>query len=197
MSPGDHPRHEKRRRDKPSRRSCLSVFAAAATAVVTTALPARARIDWHKVDIWKPYRRDDLGFEVEMPGEPKIEEEDDAHASSVYAELMFVGMAFGFNHTTFKRNAATIEDLVKEQRKTAQRLNGRIIREAPFTMDGLPAVEIVSEFENAFVNILRAVVIGNRMVAVDVMGGPDIADDPSARRFLNSFRLLPTARKAD
>jgi hypothetical protein len=40
---------------------------------------------------------------------------------------------------------------------------------------------------------MRAVIIGNRTIAVNVIGGPDIAANPSALRFLNSFKLLPSA----
>jgi hypothetical protein len=46
-----------------------------ALAAAAAAWPARAQIDWHTIDIWKPYRPEDLGFEVEMPGDPEIEED--------------------------------------------------------------------------------------------------------------------------
>jgi hypothetical protein len=69
-----------------------------------------------------------------------------------------------------------------------------IARESPFTIDGFPAIEIVHEIEGDFVSIMRVVVIGNRAIAFNVTGGPDIAADPSALRFLNSFKLLPVAR---
>lgn len=58
-------------------------------------------------------------------------------------------------------------------------------------MQGFPALEIVSKDDEDFVVIMRAVVMGDRMIAVQVIGGPDIADNPSALRFLKSFRLLP------
>jgi hypothetical protein len=182
------------RRDVPSRRACLAALAAAA--VLPAAPPALAQIDWDKIDIWKPYRREDLGFEVEMPGEPEIEQEEDDNGNSIYAELLFVGMIFGVDHVAFKRDA-TIDDVAKQQRKAAQTLKGKITRETPFTMDGLPAIEIVNELEGAFVSVMRAVVIGNRVIAVNVLGGSDIRVDPSALRFLNSFKLLPSARKKD
>jgi hypothetical protein len=194
MSSADGPSRDGRRHGALSRRACLAALAAATLA--PAALPAWAQIDWHRVDIWKPYRREDLGYEVEMPGEPEIEEEQDEDGQSVHAELLFVGMMFGVDHVTFKRDV-TIDVVSRQQRKAAQSLNGKITREAPFTMDGFPAIEIVSELEDAFVTIMRAVVIGNRIIAVDVVGGPDVAADPSALRFLNSFKLLPTSRKAE
>ena len=150
-------------------------------------------MDWHKLRSWKPYRREDLGFEVELPDDPEIVEEQDEHAKSVHVELLFVGMIFGIDHVAFKRDAM-IEDIIKQQRTAAHTLKGKIMRETPFTMDGFPAIEIVSEMEDFFVSIMRAVVIGNRVVAVTVLGSQEIVGDPSALRFLNSFKLLPNRR---
>jgi hypothetical protein len=189
MSSADPRRHGRRRAF--SRRTCLSALVAAATAPMAS--PARAQIQWHKLDIWKPYRREDLGFEVEMPGEPEIDIEEDEDGKSINAEFLFVGMMFGATHRESKR-VLSVADVSAHQRNIAQRAKGRIMRETSFSMDGLPAIEIVSELEDAFVCILRAVVIGNRLITVDVIGGPDIAADPSALRFLNSFRLLSVAR---
>lgn len=189
MSPTDCPHRESRCHAHVTRRACLSALTVAG---VTGALPAMAQIDWHKVDIWKPYRREDLGFEVELPGEPEIEEEQDEHTKSISAEFLFVGMMFGVDHVTF-RHDVTIADVVGRQREGAQNLKSRITRESPFTMDGYPAVEIAQEMDNAFGSIMRVVVIGNRAIAFNVVGNPDIAGDPSALRFLNSIKLLPTA----
>jgi hypothetical protein len=162
-------------------------------AAVTGALPAMAQIEWHKIDIWEPYRREDLGFEVELPGEPEIEEEQDADAKSVFVGFLFIGMMFGVDHVTFRRDV-TIAEIVSQQHKAAKNLKSRIAREKPFTMDGFPAIEIVHEMEDDFVSIMRAVVMGNRAIAFNVTGGPDIAANPSAQRFLSSFKLLPVAR---
>ena len=135
--------------------------------------------------IWQTYRREDFGFEVEMPGEPEIEEEQDEHAKSIHAEFLFVGMIFGVDHVAF-RHDVTIADVMIRQREAAENLKSRITRETPFTMDGHPAIEIVHEMDGAFVSIMRVVVIGNCAIAFNVRG-PDIAADPSALRFLNSF----------
>jgi hypothetical protein len=180
------------RRHSPSRRACLVGLAATAAPI---ARPAQAQIDWSKIDIWKPYRREDLGFEVEMPGDPEIEEEKDEAGHSIYAEFLFIGMMLGVDHTVLFKRDATIERVIRHQRKTAQELKGKVTREAPFTMEGLPAIEIVRELKDGFVTIMRAVVIGKRHIAINVVGGPDIATNPSALRFLNSFKLLPTAHK--
>src|SRR6185503_10783881 len=60
--------HRNARRRALSRRACVSALAA--LAVAPTTLRAQTQIPWHTIDIWKPYRREDLGFEVELPGEP-------------------------------------------------------------------------------------------------------------------------------
>jgi hypothetical protein len=106
-------------------------------------------------------------------------------------------MMFGVDHTVLFKRDATIERLIRHQRNTAQSLEGKVTRESPFIMDGFPAIEIASELKDSFVSVTRAVVIGKRFIAVNVVGGPDIAANPSALRFLNSFKLLPTARKAE
>ena len=85
-----------------------------------TALPAHAQIDWHKIDIWKPYRREDLGFEVEMPGDPEIEEEKDEDGHSTYVDFLFIGMGFSVDHTVLFKRDATIERVIRHQRNTAK-----------------------------------------------------------------------------
>lgn len=174
-----------------SRRACLTGLAGAT--VMPAAWPAQAQIDWHKIDIWKPYRRDDLGFEVELPGEPEIAEEEDADGKSIHASFMFIGMMLSVSYDEFER-AASIDRLVKHHREAAQTLDERILRESPFTMGAFAAIEIVSESDDGFVSITRAVVMGKRMITIRIIGGPDIAANPSAQRFLNSFKLLASAR---
>lgn len=189
MPMAKRPRRNNRRRT-PSRRACVAALAAAAAAAT---LPAHAQIDWSKIDIWKPYQREDLGFSVEMPGEPDLEEEDDPYSKSISASFLFVGMMLSVDHIVYKQDVP-IDKLSKHLRLGPPSLKSRITREAPFTVDGFPAIEIVKELENGFVFITRAVAIGNRVITVSVIGGPDIAANPSALRFLNSFKLLPLVR---
>ena len=186
MSPAKHPHRNSRL--ALSRRACVSALAAAA--VAPKALRAETLIPWHTIDIWKPYRREDLGFEVEFPGDPEIEEEKDEDGASVIASFLFVGMLLAIEHATFQRGTS-IEAVARQQRKATEDHQGRITQESSFVMQGFPALEIVSKDDEDFVVIMRAVVMGDRMIAVQVIGGPDIADNPSALRFLKSFRLLP------
>ncbi len=143
MTSADRPCRDSRRHGAVSRRACLSALA---TVAVVPALPARAQIDWHKVDIWQVYRREDLGFEVEMPGVPEIEEEKDADATSINAEVQFEGMTFAVTHHTFTY-AITIEDVPALQHEALQNLNieARITRKSEITINGFPGFEFVAE----------------------------------------------------
>ena len=56
-----------------SRRRLVSVLAAAASTsavLVATTSPARA-------DDWEEFFREDLGFRIEMPGEPEVDVKED------------------------------------------------------------------------------------------------------------------------
>ena len=151
-----------------------------------------AQIDWHKVDIWKPYRREDLGFEVELPDEPEIEEEQNEDLKSIHVEVLFVGIMFGVDHVTFRRDV-TLAEIASQQHKAAKNLKSRIAHEAQFTMGGLPAIEIVHEMEGYFVSIMRVVAIGILRHRVQCHWRPRYRRRSIGAAFPGLFKLLPTA----
>jgi acetyl esterase/lipase len=171
-----------------SRRSCLPLLAAV---VLSPVLPARAG------DVWQAYRRDDLGFEVEMPGTPKIEveesqDQDDPSVKSVSAEVTFEDTLFAAGYQEYRR-PTSVEEEVVGQRWVARTMPAKIASETRFVMNGQPGVEVVFDGMGgtAFM-IVRIVVAGNRRFLVSVIGSQGGPDNPSARRFLNSFKLLPS-----
>jgi hypothetical protein len=170
-----------------SRRSCLPLLAAVVLSPVLPARAARAQ-----GDVWQAYRRDDLGFEVEMPGTPKIEveesqDQDDPSVKSVSAEVTFEDTLFAAGYQEYRR-PTSVEEELRAQRWAARAGLGKIASETRFMMNGLPGVEVV--FEDLM--IVRIVVAGNRRFLVSVGGPQGGQDNPSARRFLNSFKLLPS-----
>ena len=193
MSSADRPCRDSRRHGAVSRRACLSALA---TVAVVPALPARAQIDWHKVDIWQVYRREDLGYEVEMPGEPKIEEEEDEDGASINAEVELEGVWFAITYHTFT-HAMTVKDVSARQHEALRNLNieAKITRESDITMNGFPGLEFVAESQAArFAHIMRVIVMKDRAISVAVFGEPGVHANPLARRFLDSFKLLTGAR---
>ena len=55
-----------------SRRRLVSALAALAASTSVDLLGSAA---WAQTPAWKEYRNNDMGFRVEMPGEPKVEEQ--------------------------------------------------------------------------------------------------------------------------
>jgi hypothetical protein len=66
-------------------------------------------------DIWQTYRREDLGFEIEMPGKPTIEAEesqdkDDPVLRSVDAQVTFEDTLFGAHYLEYRQPTSIQEE---------------------------------------------------------------------------------------
>lgn len=177
-----------------SRRSFMPLLAGAVAAAALPALASkRARAQG---DGWREFRRDDVGFQVEMPGEPKIEVKEDEYKDiwtrTIDAQVDYEQVLFGASCTEYKQAHAADEQfrLFRE----SMRLNGMpVTREIALTMNGFPAREFISETDH--VNFIRReVVAGNLSIAVQATGDRGIHSSPTVRRFLNSFALLRSAR---
>src|SRR3954470_22273081 len=83
-----------------SRRNFMASVVAAAPAVLlaSSALYAQG-------DIWRDYRRDDLGFRIDMPGEPRLnnEEHKDIGLRTMDAEVEYENMTFGVQWNEWKQ----------------------------------------------------------------------------------------------
>ena len=171
-----------------SRRALLPLIAAAALSPGAIMTPARA----HGI-AWRMYRREDLGFEVEMPGEPEVivetGEGDDPWVRSIDAQVDAEQMTFGASYHEYQRPISPEEEALAQD-EAVRMLEARIARETLFTMSGFRAREFVME-SDALDGIVRMVVIDNHRIMVSVLGDRSIQTNATVRRFLDSFKVLP------
>jgi hypothetical protein len=175
-----------------SRRNFVLSLAAGAPAVLRPK-PARAQ-----GDVWREYRPADLPSRIEMPGEPKLETEkndhkDDDLIKSVDAEVDYEQANFGAHWTEWKTDKSI--DLVSSSfREGMQRAGMGSTSEAPLTVSGFAAREFIRR-SNDFNYICRFIGMEKGTLQVSVMGQNDsIHGSPSARRFFDSLKLLPSPR---
>jgi hypothetical protein len=146
--------------------------------------------------VWREYRRDDLGFRIEMPGEPKIEVKDnefkDNWIRSVGAQVQYEEMLFAVDYAEY-RQIHSADDELRTFRE-GMRLTGFTTREIPLVVDGFPACDFIEESELSINFIHRVVVVENVIIIISVVGGRSIHSSPTGRRVLDSFRLLRRAR---
>ena len=125
-----------------SRRSFMLSLAAAAPAVLV----------WKSAgaqgDVWREYRRADLGFRIEMPGEPKLETKEDEYKDtwikSIDAEIDYEQTTFGVSWTEWK-DIQSIEEVSAAFREGMQLAGMPVTREAPLVMNGFPAREFIRQ----------------------------------------------------
>jgi len=173
-----------------SRRRLMSVLAAAASTsavLVATTLPARA-------DDWGEYLRDDLGFRIEMPGEPEIDMKEDGLDETI-VRLIDAQVyddeddnLFGV-HCTEYRDPVSAEQEYRVFRE-GMRLGGLgVTRESALMINGLPAREFTRESDGInFVH--RLLIMDRRTIGISVYGDRNIHDSRDVQRFLRSFMLL-------
>jgi len=172
--------------------STLAALVAAATSVdlLSTAARAAAAV------AWKEYRNNDFGFRVEMPGEPKVEEQtgdaSDPFIRSVEVQLELNDMILGV-HATENRAASSAEEQYKQLREEMEAGGMPVTREQARTVSGNPAREFIRE-SGDLNYIYRIVNVGKRTIAVSLFGEKNIHGNPNARRFLDSLTLLQGGR---
>ena len=110
-------------------------------------------------DVWREYRRDDLGFRVEMPGEPKIkveeDEDKDIRIRTVDAEVTYEQVLFDVHCNEYKQ-VMPAEEAFRLFRE-GMRFGGiPVTREAPLVMNGLPAREFVGEWTSSISSAERS-----------------------------------------
>ena len=167
-----------------SRRRLLMAVAAAAASAIDAATAQAA---------WQEFRRDDLGFRIEMPGRPTVEENKglprENWIRSLDAQVEYEKLSYGIVYTAYKTVSA---DEMLKQFRTALSVMGAPITESVLTVNGFPAREFIVEpgiIDGAY---YRIVFVENAVITVQVVGGRHT--DPSVRRFVDSFRLLAGAK---
>ena len=174
-----------------SRRRLMSGLAAATAAAGLVSTAA-----WAQTPAWREYRNNEMGFRVEMPGAPKVEEQSgdpsDPFVKSIDAQVELNDMLLGV-HCTENRAAASAEDQYKQQREGMVAGGMPVTREEARTVSGNPARDFIRESDD--VNfVYRVVNVGKRTVGVSVFGERSIHGNPNARRFLDSLTLLQGGR---
>jgi hypothetical protein len=173
-----------------SRRRLMSVLAGAAASsavVVAATSPARA-------DDWEEFLRDDLGFRIEMPGEPQVDVKDEGFSDMIVRTIDAQvyddedDELFGVHCTEYR------EPLPAEQEwrlfREGLRLAGlAVTRENSLMINNRVGREFVRESDGInFVH--RLLVVERRTIGISVYGDRDIHDSRDVQRFLRSFMLL-------
>lgn len=184
-----------------SRRACLALLGGAAVSpamlVLAPAPVAALTKQESKFDAaelsWREYRRDDIGFRVEVPGEPKTDESPDNPG--------FTGVVVSFDRVTF---GVTVMDFGEDHvlpgglilyghAKLQQFSFGIKPKSSRFTMNGTPGREDIFESKDKIMHF-RSVFHSGRIIQAYVEWC--LPDDikPAAQRYLQSFALLPVSR---
>jgi hypothetical protein len=142
--------------------------------------------------IWQEYRRDDVGFRIEMPGAPKIRVQkgnrDDNWTTSTDAQVRYQHEIFDVSWTEFKE-IASVEDEYTRFREMMTGAGYQLQEDIPLTLDGVPAREFI--IETGDINFIRRIMaVRNVALAIHALGARNIHNSPTVRRFLDSFRLL-------
>ena len=145
-------------------------------------------------DIWQEYRREDLGFRVEMPGAPMIRVQkgspEDNWTTSTDAQVRHQHEIFDLSWTEFK-DIVSVEDEYTRFRGMMIGAGYQIEEDIPLTLNDVPAREFVIETGN--INFVRRITaVRNLAIGIHALGARNIQNSPTVRRFLDSFKLLRT-----
>jgi len=170
-----------------SRRAFLPLVAGAALSPVVL-VPQAARAQGAN---WQIYRREDLGFEVELPGRPEIRKERVDGQAAVEVNVDVDQLRFGVGYQEYEE-AMSVEEFAAAQRLSARALGGKVTRETIITMNGFRGLEIIIE-AGLLSMAMKVVLIPERKQSISalVSGDGRLSENPSVRRFLDSFKLLP------
>jgi hypothetical protein len=142
--------------------------------------------------IWQEYRRDDVGFRVELPGVPNIRVEkggpEDNWTTSTNAQLRYQHEIFDVSWTEFK-DTVSVESEYKRFRDMMTGAGYQLEEDIPLTLYDVPAREFI--IETGQINFIRRIMaVRNVAIGIHAMGARNIHNSPTVRRFLDSFRLL-------
>jgi len=145
-----------------------------------------------QASIWQEYRRDDVGFRIEMPGAPRIRVQkgrpEENWTTSTGAQVRYEHEIFDVSWTEFKQ-AVSVEDEYARFRDMMARAGYRIEEDIALTLNDVPAREFI--IETGQINFVRRILaVRNFAIGIHAMGARNVQYSPTARRFLDSFRLL-------
>ena len=177
---------------KLARRRFIMCAAAAAIAFTAAAGPVVRDAQAQTVQ-WQELRRDDLGFRIDMPGNPTIEETKglprENLIQSIDAKVEYDQVSLEVGYTAYKN--VSIDEFVKSFRAGLSVL-GSLIDENSLTINGFPAREFTIAPGIVDGAYYRFVFVENAVVSIQAIGGSP--SNPTIRRFVDSFRLLVSAK---
>lgn len=168
-----------------SRRSLLPLIAGAALSPVLLA-PSAVRAQGAN---WQLYRREDLGFEIEMPGRPEVREDRIDGMRSIDAEIDVDRILFGASYHEFEEDIS-VEQVAAAQRMAARQLGIKATRVTTIKVNGVAGLDVVSE-SDALSMVLRIIIKEKRSISAGATGHGLLSENPVVRRFLDSLKLLP------
>jgi len=150
------------------------------------------QMTWAQAPVWREFRRDDVGFRVEMPGAPRLRVQKgdpaDNWITSTDAQVRFYNEFFDLSWTEFK-NTVAVEDEYTRFRDMMTNAGYRIEEDVPLTLQDVPAREFIIETGN--INFVRRIMaMRNFAISIHAMGARNVNYSPTARRFIDSFGLL-------
>ena len=143
-------------------------------------------------DIWQEYRRDDVGFRIELPGAPRIRVQrgrpDNNWITSTGAQARYQNEIFDVSWTEFK-DIVLVEDEYSRFRDMMARAGYQIEEDIALTLNNVPAREFI--IETGAINFVRRILaVRNFAIGIHAMGARNVQYSPTVRRFLDSFKLL-------
>src|SRR5262245_6278194 len=144
--------------------------------------------------IWKEFRRDDVGFRIEIPGAPRMRVQkgrpEENWTTSSGAQVRHQHEIFDVSWTEFK-DIAVVDDEYTRFRDMMARAGYQIEEDIALTLNDVPAREFVIETGN--INFVRRILaVRNVAIGIHAMGARNVQYSPTVRRFLDSFRLFRT-----
>jgi len=168
-----------------SRRSVLLISACASSGLGPKLAHAQG-------SIWQEYRRDEVGFRIEMPGAPRIRVQrarpENNWITTTGALVRYQNEIFDVVSTEFK-DIVAVEDEYTRFRDMMAAAGYQIAEDIPLTLDDVPAREFI--IETGAINFVRRIlVVRNFAIGIHAMGARSVQYSPTVRRFLDSFKLL-------
>jgi len=142
-----------------------------------------------QTEAWREFRWDDLGFRIEMPGTPIVDDEKPLPTDHwtrmldvrVEYEQIFLGLAY----IQFKQRRSEEEWFTTFVRTLSS--VGATITETPVSIDGFRGREIFSELFDVKATHRTFALRNNAFVSITAGAS---RDNPNARRFLDSMMLF-------
>jgi hypothetical protein len=179
-----------------SRRAAMPTLAG--VAAVLTSLPLRSTAARAQAAAWREYRDEEMGFQVEMPGEFRVRqyvgETNDPWIKETSAKINIGRISVRATGIEYRGTLSVAE--IYKLAENCTGILGKICatREERRAVSGMPAREYIREADDDLNFISRIVVVGHRAIAAGAYGERSIHGNPTVLRFVDSLTLLRGGR---